>query len=192
MNTFMEMDYKIGNMIQGMTFEYANGLREAALKAQSIEKLENPYKGWVKDPRTIPDYALLKSPEIKSLTASLDKAGRNVIGEALTALDAIPATDGKIPVPWPIGKRPKLQPEQWEDSEIATTIISELTATQKTLNVETVRAYVKTPGAIEENRRAFANVYAISEGLMIVDGHHRLAALWLLGADSANVWMLGE
>lgn len=134
----------------------------------------------------------IDEPLTLSVTAELVKAGRNVIGEALAALDAIPATDGKIPVPWPIGKRPKLQPEQWEDSEIATTIISELTATQKTLNVETVRAYVKTPGAIEENRRAFANVYAISEGLMIVDGHHRLAALWLLGADSANVWMLGE
>ena len=111
---------------------------------------------------------------------------------ALTALDAYPATNGKIPTPWPIGKRPTLDPEAWEVSQIETVPIAELTATQKTLNVETVRAYVKNPGSIEGNRRAFANVYANSDGLMIVDGHHRLAALWLLGADSANVWLLGE
>lgn len=127
-----------------------------------------------------------------SMTASLLKAGRNVIGDALDALDAIPAKDGKIPVPWPIGKRPVLDPEVWEDATIESVHIEGLKATQRTLNVETVRAYIKTPGAIEENRRAFANVYANSDGLMIVDGHHRLAALWLLGADHSNVWYLGE
>jgi hypothetical protein len=49
---------------------------------------------------------------------------------------------------------------------------------------------VKNPGAMEEGRRAFANVYDSGGRLAIVDGHHRLAALWLLGADDALVWML--
>ena len=56
--------------------------------------------------------------------------------------------------------------------------------------------YIKNPGAIEEGRRAYANVYGKLVGderdLVIVDGHHRLAALWLLGADMANVWYLEE
>jgi hypothetical protein len=112
--------------------------------------------------------------------------------EALTALDAIPATSGKIPTPWPIGELPTVDPKEWETSEIETVPIAGLTATQRTLNVERVREYVQNPGKIDENRRAFANVYANSDGLMIVDGHHRLAALWLLGADNANVWVLGE
>jgi hypothetical protein len=134
----------------------------------------------------------LAQPVELSVTAGIVKAGRNAVVLALTALDAMPATNGKIPTPWNIGERPTLDPEAWEASKIETVPIAELTATQKTLNVETVRAYVKNPGSIEENRRAFANVYANSHGLMIVDGHHRLAAFWLLGADSANVWLLGE
>lgn len=134
----------------------------------------------------------LAQPVELSVTAGLVKAGRNAVVLALTALDAYPATNGKIPTPWPTGDLPILAPEEWEVSQIETVPIAELTATQRTLNVETVRAYVKNPGSIEENRRAFANVYANSDGLMIVDGHHRLAALWLLGADSANVWLLGE
>jgi hypothetical protein len=128
----------------------------------------------------------------KTIMALTGKAGRNAIVDALTALDAIPATSGKIPTPWPIGELPTLDPEAWEASKIETVPIAELTATQRTLNVERVREYVQNPGRIDENRRALANVYANSDGLMIVDGHHRLAALWLLGADNANVWFLGE
>jgi hypothetical protein len=134
----------------------------------------------------------LARPVELSVTAGIVKAGRNAVVLALTALDAMPATNGKIPTPWNIGERPTLDPEAWEASKIETVPIAELTATQRTLNVETVRAYVKNPGSIEENRRALANVYANYDGLMIVDGHHRLAALWLLGADNANVWFLGE
>lgn len=133
----------------------------------------------------------LAQPVELSVTAGLVK-GRNAVVLALTALDAMPATNGKIPTPWPIGELPTLDPELWEASKIETVPIAELTATQRTLNLERVREYVRNPGKIDENRRALANVYANSDGLMIVDGHHRLAALWLLGADNANVWFLGE
>jgi hypothetical protein len=133
----------------------------------------------------------LARPVELSVTAGLVK-GRNAVALALTALDAMPRTNGKIPTPWPIGELPTLDPEAWEASKIETVPIAGLTATQRTLNVERVREYVQNPGRIDENRRALANVYANSDGLMIVDGHHRLAALWLLGADNANVWFLGE
>ena len=133
----------------------------------------------------------LAQPVELSVTAGLVK-GRNAVVLALTALDAMPATNGKIPTPWPIGELPTLDPELWETSKIETVPIAELTATQRTLNLERVREYVRNPGKIDGNRRALANVYANSDGLMIVDGHHRLAALWLLGADNANVWFLGE
>ena len=122
---------------------------------------------------------------------SLTKAGRNVIGEALTRLDAIPKVDGEhMKVPWPITKRPRT--DRWAESVIETVPIIELFATQDLLTVERVRFYVKNPGAMEEGRRAFANVYDRTGKLAIVDGHHRLAALWLLGADDALVWMLRD
>lgn len=129
----------------------------------------------------------------KATDADITKAGRNVIDDALNALNKIPMVDDQhIAVPWPIDKRPKLNPEVWVDSEISAVTISRLVASQKLLTKSRVAFYIKNPGAIEQNRRAFANVYASDSRNVIVDGHHRLAAFWLLGAEVANVWFLEE
>lgn len=132
---------------------------------------------------------------VKQLTAASDlvKAGRNVVAQALEALDNLPLVNGyNLAVPWPIVQRPDLDPEEWEVSIIETVRIDLLHATQKYLNKRRVEFYVRNPGAIEEGRRAFANVYDSGGTLAIVDGHHRLAALWLLGAEDALAWMLRE
>jgi len=127
------------------------------------------------------------------VVADLVKAGRNAIDIALEKLNKIPMVDDEhIAVPWPITKRPKLDPEVWADSSIQSVVIADLYATQKLLTKERVVFFIENPGAIELGRRAFANVYDLGERLVIVDGHHRLAALWLLGADAANVWFLEE
>ena len=127
------------------------------------------------------------------VVADLVKAGRNAIDQALEQLDKVPMVDDKhINVPWPIGKRPKLDPQEWSESVIEAMPIHDLTATQKLLTKSRVAFYIKNPGAIEQGRRAFANVYDTGKDFVIVDGHHRLAALWLLGADMANVWFLEE
>ena len=135
-------------------------------------------------------------PEILDLspspsTSALIKAGRNVIAEALQLLDDLPDIEpGLIAVPWPVSPRPELDPTVWEESVIQDVKVADLVATQKLMNRDRVEFYVKNPGAIEENRRAYANVYAQDSELLIVDGHHRLAALWLLGAEVTNVWFL--
>lgn len=130
---------------------------------------------------------------VKAVDADLVKAGRNAIDEALAKLDEIPMVDSEhVAVPWAIAKRPKLNPEVWADSEIVAVPIEELFASQKLLTKSRVAFYIKNPGAIEAGRRAFANVYALDERMIIVDGHHRLAALWLLEAELANVWFLEE
>ena len=127
------------------------------------------------------------------VVADLMKAGRNAIDVALAKLDDIPMVDDKhISVPWPITERPKLDPEVWEESEIKSVTIADLYASQELLTKERVIFFIENPGAIELGRRAFANVYDLGERLVIVDGHHRLAAMWLLGADAANVWFLEE
>jgi hypothetical protein len=129
----------------------------------------------------------------KSAESVIIKAGRNAIDIALDKLDKIPMVDDDhIAVPWPITERPKLDPEVWEESEIKSVTIADLYASQKLLTKERVVFFIENPGAIELGRRAFANVYDLGERLVIVDGHHRLAALWLLGADEANVWFLEE
>ena len=131
------------------------------------------------------------------ITGRLLKAGRNVIDVALERLaDLTDAKPGYIEVPWPVTNRPKLKDTDWEQSVIEAVDIDNLLASQDMISRERVEFYIKNPGAIEEGRRAYANVYGRLLGddreFVIVDGHHRLAALWLLGADMANVWYLKE
>jgi hypothetical protein len=126
--------------------------------------------------------------------ATITKAGRAAIDEALRDLDAIPMLDDDhISVPWQrIVKRPKLDPEVWVDSEVTAVTIADLCATQTLLTKKRVEFFIMNPGAIETGRRAFANVYATGNRNVIIDGHHRLSAFWLLGAEVANVWFLED
>ena len=121
------------------------------------------------------------------------KAARQVVTDALEALDKIPMVDADhISVPWPITKRPNLDPEVWEGSELATVRIEDLYASQKLLTKDRVAFFIKSQGSIEPGRRALPNVYAFNGRNVIVDGHHRLAAFWLMGAEMSNVWFLEE
>lgn len=131
----------------------------------------------------------VKAPEIT-------KAPRAAVNNALAMLDNLPTVetrDGKelIAAPWPVVERPNLDPDMWIDSVVTDVPIVDLFATQTVLNRERVAEFVQNPGAIENGRRALANVYDNGR-MLIVDGHHRLAAYWLLGAERANVWYLVE
>lgn len=129
----------------------------------------------------------------KAATVDAVKADRNVRKQALERLEKIPMVDDEqINVPWPIKKQPKLDPEVWEDSKIKAVEITELYASQKYLKKQRVIWFINNPGAIEPGRRALGNVYATDGSNVIVDGHHRLAAYWLLDAEVANVWFLEE
>jgi len=121
------------------------------------------------------------------------KAARQVVTDALEALDEIPMVDeDHIEVPWPITHRPKIDPEVWEESALATVRIEDLYASQKLLTKDRVAFFIKSQGSIEPGRRALPNVYAFNGRNVIVDGHHRLAAFWLMGAELSNVWFLEE
>lgn len=132
----------------------------------------------------------------KELVKTVEKAPRAAVNNALAMLDNLPTVetrDGKelIAAPWPVAERPNLDPDMWIDSVITDVPIVDLFATQTVLNRERVAEFVQNPGAIENGRRALANVYDNGR-MLIVDGHHRLAAYWLLGAERANVWYLVE
>jgi hypothetical protein len=126
---------------------------------------------------------------------TVTKAPRAAVENALAMLQGLPVImqddDGRdlIAVPWPIRPRPALDPDVWIDSTVQDVAIPDLYASQPYLNRARVADFVRNPGAIEAGRRALANVYDDGQ-MLIVDGHHRLAAWWLLGADRANVWYL--
>lgn len=131
--------------------------------------------------------------EAKAVEATLTKAHRERIDLALATLEALPDCvdkPGHLDVPWPQTVRPKVADEQWAKANLGHVHIQDLTATQPYLRRETVVYHIMSPGSPGEHKRAFANVIRQDGKELIYDGHHRLAALWLLGAEVSNTWIL--
>ena len=156
---------------------------------EAYEKAESPSRL----PKWVLDFIDQASTDTKNVSADLTKASRDAVGRALAALKLIPKVDKKhIRAPWLVTERPALDPEMWAGSNIRAVHIQDLYASQYLLRKKTVKKYIKTVGNVDPDERSLGNVYDTNNRLVIVDGHHRLAALWLLGADFANVWFLEE
>jgi SPP1 gp7 family putative phage head morphogenesis protein len=130
-----------------------------------------------------------------------DKAVKSVMptGDAVAhALDVIAAiTDdepGKIPVPWPRRDRFDVPAEgRWTKAKLKRESITDLTATTKHLSRAKLVAHVKAYGAPSNPATVFPQVVKCDNGdHAIYEGHHRLAALWLLGVDDALCWRVKE
>jgi hypothetical protein len=125
----------------------------------------------------------------KTAEPDLVKVARNAIDDALAALDALPdAGEGTVEIPWKIQSRPKVDTSKWADAELRSFAIEELCATQTILKRDNVRWHLEHLNEMEHDNKAMPNILTTEKGNLIYDGHHRLAALWLLGADVANCW----
>ena len=156
---------------------------------KAYEKAESPSRL----PKWVLDFIDQASTDTKNVSADLTKAGRDAVDRALAALKLIPMVDDRhIRSPWPVMERMNLDPNVWEESTIQAVNIAGLHASQHLLRKKTVKKYIKRTGNVNHKERSLGNVYDTNNRLVIVDGHHRLAALWLLGADIANVWFLEE
>jgi hypothetical protein len=124
---------------------------------------------------------------------NLVKVRRNEIDKALKDLADIPdAKPGYIAVPWEIETRPKMDKTRWADSELKLVKIEKLYASQKYLKRVNVEWHLNHPGETHEGQNAYPNVLQVEDDYLLYDGHHRLAALWLMGVRKTNVWFLEE
>lgn len=139
------------------------------------------------------EFDIFPPPGVKVLTAATDlvTADPGSIDRALDALDALPKVgDFDVAAPWPVVRMPEIDATLWETATIEPVRIDSLHATKTSLNRHRMRHYITNPEAMEVHRRAFANLYESRGTLVIVDGHHRVAALRLLGAEDAPAWIL--
>lgn len=128
---------------------------------------------------------------VKATQPDVVKVRRRAVDDALGRLAAIPDVEpGLIAVPWRTAPRPKVPTEAWAASDLRLFFIEELTATQPTLTRENVVWHLEHLGQVGEGRNANPNILAVNGIPFIYDGHHRLAALWLLGVDATNCWRL--
>jgi hypothetical protein len=98
--------------------------------------------------------------------------------------------DGLIRCLWSVTDRPKVQDEEWADSELCGFTIADLVATQDYLKRDTVKYHLEVLSKIVGGENVNPNVVLHNGKYKIYDGHHRLMALMLVGAKQANCWLL--
>ena len=138
-----------------------------------------------------------------------EKAGvpsKSEVKDALSRLAILPNEAAEHPVsddpdtlansvesPWPIaetvGGNYIVDPDVWTKAKLTLINIKELYGTNYGLNRENVAKHIESMGQALTEYRGYPLVYNDGEKNIIIDGHHRLFAMWLLGMDQAPVWL---
>ena len=144
----------------------------------------NPDDGTKPDEKTNP----VEKPDF-------EKAGVPSIAEAdiaLSRLNVLPnpagdAVEGDInpedfvESPWTAVPQLVIDPAVWQKAELKLVDVATLQGTDTVLSREKVADRIKTMGQSLKPYRNFPLVYDDGEKQTIIDGHHRLLAMWLLG-----------
>lgn len=133
----------------------------------------------------------LKSAEIsKGVPGPLD------IALALSRLAILPnpnemmleAPEKWVESPWRQVQMPTIDPGAWDAAQVEVVSLDELLGTDPYLNRKKIAKHIEALGQALSPNRSLALIVEIDAELIIVDGHHRLMAWWLLGQDQAPVW----
>lgn len=136
---------------------------------------------------------------------SINKAGVPgplEIARALSRLDILPnptpnENTGKdvekhVESPWKVVEPITVDPNIWDKAEIALVHFEDLTATDQFMNRKKIKEHIIAMGQAVTPNRSYALVLETADATLIIDGHHRLFAMWLLGYDSAPVWYVKQ
>ena len=145
----------------------------------------------------------------KDETPDFEKAGvpsKAQAKDALSRLAILPNAAGDHPVsdnpkqiadsvasPWPIvetedGNYP-VNPDVWEKAKLTLVDVKDLYGTNTAMDRSNVANHIESMGQALTSWRGYPLVYDDGEKQIIIDGHHRLFAMWLLGMDQVPVWL---
>ena len=145
----------------------------------------------------------------KEIEPDFQKAGvpsKAEVKDALSRLKILPNAAGDHPMsdnpeqiadsvssPWPVvetqdGDYP-VNPDVWEKAVLTLVNVKELYGTDTGLDRSNVADHIESMGQALTPYRNYPLVYNDGEKNIIIDGHHRLFAMWLLGMDQVPVWL---
>jgi len=96
--------------------------------------------------------------------------------------------DKYVESPWKTTNVPTIDPNVWDEAELVLVAMKDLTGTDEFLRRKNVKKHIKNMGQAVTPYRSNALVVVYGGDNIIIDGHHRLFARWLLGQDTAPVW----
>lgn len=94
--------------------------------------------------------------------------------------------------PWTVEDVPTVNPNIWDQATLQLVDLADLFGTDPFLKRKNVAEKVQTIGQANSPFRSYAMVYEHDNKSIIIDGHHRLMALWLLGLSQAPVWYVKD
>jgi hypothetical protein len=148
-------------------------------------------------------------PTNETTTPDFEKAGvpsKSEVKDALSRLAVLPNEAAEHPTsdspdklansvesPWQIVETVEgnyiVDPDVWQKAKLTLVPIKELYGTNTGLNRKNVADHIESMGQALTPYRGYPLVYNDGERNIIIDGHHRLFAMWLLGMEQAPVWL---
>ena len=183
-----------------------NPLPEVSAKP-SISDAQTSVKPLPSEDKPLPDTP--KPTDDIVNTADFEKAGvpsKSEVKDALSRLAILPNEAAEHPTsdnpeklaesvesPWPVVDTAEgnyiVNPDVWEKANLTLVNIKELYGTNYGMNRKNVADHIESMGQALTPYRGYPLVYNDGEKNIIIDGHHRLFAMWLLGMDTAPVWL---
>jgi len=120
------------------------------------------------------------------------------VARALSRLEILPNPDHPelanpekfVESPWAVVPVPTIDPNAWDDALTVVVDLEDLYGTDPWLKRKNVRKHIEAMGQAVTPFRSYALIAEVEGKLIIVDGHHRLMATWLLGQDTAAVYKI--
>lgn len=104
----------------------------------------------------------------------------------------IPEPEKFVESPWATIPTPTIDPNIWDNATTAIVNLKDLHGTDPFLKRKKIAEHIDSMGQALTPARSYAMIIEIGGQQIIIDGHHRLMALWLLGLEEAPVWLVKE
>lgn len=119
------------------------------------------------------------------------------IAKAIKQAKKLPDAGDKehVMAPWAKADAvPATKDSDWADAKLKTVKLKKLLATTMRLDRDNLVWHLEHPGQSKYSgaTNTHPQVVKNGEGNVIVDGHHRLAALMMLGVKKDSVWLLKD
>lgn len=119
------------------------------------------------------------------------EAERAISRLAILPNPADPALDEPekyVESPWQVVEPPTIDPNVWDNAVKTLVDLNELFGTDPYLKRKRVRKHIEAMGQALTEFRSYPLVVEKNGDTIIIDGHHRLMSVWLLGQETAAVW----
>lgn len=119
------------------------------------------------------------------------EAERAISRLAILPNPADPALDEPekyVESPWQVVAVPTIDPNIWDNAVKTLVDLNELFGTDPYLKRKRVKQHIEAMGQALTEFRSYPLVVVYNGDTIIIDGHHRLMSVWLLGQETAAVW----